>query len=262
MKISVKPKLGWLHARAGKVVTVAHDHQVSVTSYDPNGDSGRQRRTFDTKWMTARVGDVAFEIVGVKAGKVLGHSYISGDATALNRYGDCPPHWFAPTAGWRVEFPVDGEASGKTHGQMIAAILRCKYAPDPCRIVVFELVLPTHADDPTGDQLVKRVAEWFMQAYQYEPADSDPGMDPQSLPPEDALVRHAHVLAHLHSTGKKGCHVGLHFQPPAHASAHAAQLFQTQLLLASVDLERVDVFDQDGFETLLYPEGLPQDLKR
>jgi hypothetical protein len=34
------------------------------------------------------------------------------------------------------------------------------------------------------------------------------------------------------------------------------------MLLGSVDLERVDVFDQDGFETRLYPEGLPRDLKR
>lgn len=247
MKLSVQRKLGFLHVRAGKIVTVAHDHQVSVSSYDPQG-APTQRR-FDGKWVTAKVGDVAFEIVGVKANKVLGHSYISGDALALNRYGDCPAHWFAPGSGWHVEFPTEGVLSGKTPAQMIAAVLRCKYAP--CHVVVFEQALPTHADDRTGDKLVKHVADWFMNAYQYEPTEE------AEAPPDDAIIQRAHFLAHLHSTNKKGCHVGLHFQPPQQASEFCAQPFQTQMLLASTDLERVDIFDGGGFEERLGQLGTP-----
>lgn len=105
MKISLdrswRPGVVWV--RGSRVCKVAHDHQVP-TKMQNIAETGEKRRTFDAPWVTAKVGDLAVEVVAVKTGNVMGFSYISGDAIALNRYTDTPSHWFVEAKALKLNF--------------------------------------------------------------------------------------------------------------------------------------------------------------
>lgn len=66
---------------------VTHDHQVSTKGYDKRPDDALGKaRSFDAGGVTASTGDLAVEVIAMKAEGVLGYVYLSGPAINVVRY--------------------------------------------------------------------------------------------------------------------------------------------------------------------------------
>jgi hypothetical protein len=278
MKLSLQKKWGggFVHVRAGAIVTVAHDHQVATSSYMPESHAEGSRRTFapSERWMTAKVGDLAFELVAVATGKRVATSYLSGAAIGLMRYDDAPApaHWFTPSVGWRVSFPREPLSAGMTQDQMYAAILRCKYAPPGVRVITFDLELPRTSDDPTGKHMLGYVSAWFQDAYTLGPDPTGEHSAPNKKvndrlarsvirsripdlgPFDPELARPTgHLIGFVHTDKKKtpGCYT-LHCQPTGETDDYGATAFQVAALTTCrpvpSSLLPVDIFDHAYYE--------------
>lgn len=212
MNLTLVRKLGMVHVRAGQLLAVAHDHQVPTNGQSTAEPEEYRRRFGGEKWVTAHIGDLAVEIVAVGNGKVIGHSYIAGDAIQLNRYQPAPAHFFVPARVLRAD--LSRLSSSMTFEQVMGAFVAMKYAAAP--VCVFDLVVDGRPDVETAMNVISK-------AYQYVPShqtDEDAMSDPTI----------AHVIGAVSIKGdKKGLGL-LHLQPPRHASDWACSGFQNQLL--------------------------------
>lgn len=101
MKLSLERKWGYAQIRGGRVLKVVHEHPVSTEGYNPRVDGETNPLTGEApkpagteKWRTARVGDLAVEVVMVKTGKVWGLVYLTGPAINIWRTHPWLNDWF------------------------------------------------------------------------------------------------------------------------------------------------------------------------
>lgn len=234
MKLSVKRRWGFVHVRGGRVLTVAHDHQISASTYDAkvdevvyvpesslrHGVKPHQKRDFDAKWTTAKVGDLAVEIVAQKTARLLGYAYLCGEAINTIRYlndgeRDRVAAWFTPGIGLRFTIPLDLQLE-----EFIAAVMVIKYggAAVACSRV-----------EVSSDGYLEAALNGLVSAYAHEVE----GMVPTT---------HMLVTAAVRKEKKLGT---VHCQPPKHAQPYAAQPFLHELLLSSTDLAPHEFFSPD-----------------
>lgn len=214
MKLSLKRKLGFVHVKASRLLMVAHDHQVT-TGTENALDPADRRADDGTKWVTARIGDLAIEMVAVQTGNVIGYSYIAGDAIRLNLYrAAAPAHWFTDAKAVRwdmtwLEQDLERSRRGQPHQvgveDLIAGAMKLKY----CGADVVVLNLTCDAEDG------KNAAGVLQGAFSYV-ADGSADND-------------AHLLG-LIEEKKTETIVAIHSQPARHSSNQCANAFQVALL--------------------------------
>ena len=213
MKLSLERKFGTLHVRPGRLLTVAHDHQV-LTSTVTIAEGEQHVRKFapDEKWVTAEEGDLAVEVVAVKTGKVIAYSYIAGEATQLMLYTQPQNHWFTPAACVRAD--LSKMDLSLEPAQIMAGIIAMKYAP--VDVVVFEAETETRED-------IQALMKIFERGY---------CMVPDELTDEQASQLHCtHLVGWIGTGKKKGPSGGVHFQPPKHSADYCTTQFQSRLLV-------------------------------
>jgi hypothetical protein len=226
MKLSVRKRWGFVHVRGGRVLTVSHDHQISTSTFDRQADEAmaptpesslrlgakpNQKRTFDAKWVTAKVGDLAVEIVVQKTGKILGYTYLCGDAINVVRYvnegeSERVASWFTLGRGMRFTIPLELELE-----PFIAAVMGIKYSGADVACARLEV---------SDDVYMEAALNGLLAAYAYE-AD---GTEATTHMMVSAFVR------------KPKCMGTVHCQPKKHAQDFAAQPFLHELLLSSPEL--------------------------
>lgn len=219
MKLSIKKTFGAIHVRPGRLLRVAHDHQVPIASQAVN-EPPQYLRTFEvgTKWVTATVGSLALEIVAVKTGVVMGYAYLSGPAIRLNLYRqDAPPHWFSPARaiiGSTLSLP--GAISGAgDYSAIVSGFMALKYSG--ADVVVIELEVDSEANMHDAMRLVQA-------GYCHIPADMT---DEQAK--VDTTAAHMIGAVHVRKTKMVGM---IHFQPPRDASEWCCAAFQNDLVRA------------------------------
>lgn len=226
MKLSLSKRFGWIHCRGGKLVRVAKEHAVPSSGRSRVGhvegatDLGgkpipQESPQKDQKWVTAKENDLAVEVVAVKTGKVLGHSYLSGPAIQLNRYTPAQDDWFRPVTGRLIEIPDPHTWEGGREAffeHCIGLLMQVRYGEDA--VGGFEY----QAQD---DEDARGAAHSIAQMWSYEPVEDKDRQRPE-----------AHLFALIH--GKKPFLITLHFQPPDHASDFAATGFQIKLVLSAL----------------------------
>lgn len=233
MKLSLQPMLGAVQVRGGRLLEVAHDHRVSTGTANmmapAKDDKGRPAaKPFNSKWVNAKVGDLAMELVVVKTGRVLGVTYLSGDALQLNLYSnDLPPFWFTEAIGWSVFRPPFPAATEGHESRMLRAVERCKRSQ--ARLVAFVLEVAT--DKP---EELYRAHEWFWHAFA------------QLSDREAEHTQIAHVMGFFQTKKKhKGPVALFHSQPPRDVDKYCASGFQIDLVNTSPNLIAKDVLSDD-----------------
>jgi len=223
MKLSVRKRWGFVHVRGGRVLTVSHDHQVSTSTFDRRVDEAiaptpesslrlgakpNQKRTFDAKWVTAKVGDLAVEILAQKTGKLLGYTYLCGDAINVIRYvSEQEPgrvaSWFTPGRGLRFSIPLELELE-----QFITSVMGIKYSGADVACARLETSDEGH---------MEAALNGLLAAYAYE---------------ADGIEATTHMMVSVVVRKQKGLGT-VHCQPKKHAQDFAAQPFLHALLLSS-----------------------------
>jgi hypothetical protein len=218
VKLSIAPRFGHIHVRGGRLLKVAHDHQVPCTTENLAEPEEFKRRGSD-KWVTAKIGDFAIELVAVKTGKVIGYSYLAGDAIRLHLYrAGAPEHWFTPAQIQRADTTWLAAQATPDVSVLVGGMMGAKYGT--ADIVVFEILV----DEPD----LSAAANVFPKAYCYEPADPCPN--------------EAHIIGRIVTrAGLRGPMTLLHFQPPRHKNEHAIGGFQNTLLIDGTP--GIEVFD-------------------
>lgn len=240
MKLTLERRLGAVQVRGGALLKVAKEHAVSSVGRPVHAhDHPQALPEPDGKWAFAKIGDLAVEVIAVKTGKTLGHSYLSGPAIQCNRYTPAQADWFEPATGKIVELPnkptakeletacqhlpvsSSKELIQKMMGEYVESVaLRAletliagTYADvDVCAFEVF-----VEDEDEAADAL-----QFFSTAGDYQPAkDSGPA------------TSHLMGLISAGKHGKKGSAM-LHFQPPHHASERCVTPFQIGLVLSAL----------------------------
>jgi hypothetical protein len=216
MKLSVRKRFGWIHVRGGRVLRVVKPHAVRTSGRSAYADEEKSsheppRWKAGEKWVYTEEGDVAVEIVAVKTGKVLGHSYLSGPAIQLNGYTPFEEDWFEEAKGTFVEVPHPdgGKLSTEFIENVIGMFMGVKYSKDA--------VLGAFVYECTKGEDMRDVAEGLTRMWSYE---------------HDTDESTAHLLG-LVKGHPKGV-VIMHFQPTKHASDFAATGFQIELVLGAV----------------------------
>jgi hypothetical protein len=222
MKLSIKPRFGFVCVQGGRILVVTHEHQVPTSGYDASADHATlegprlapeqpefRSRTFDAKWISAAIGDVAVEVLSVKTGKVLGYAYLSGPAINVIRYvsdldRETVHGWFAEGKGIRFSPPSDREVE-----LLIHAMMAIKYGD--AHVAFCQVKVPT-------DQLVSEVLTAIGRASSYEAPDRE---------------WHTHIMVKAIGPKQVGT---IHHQPPQHAQAYAAQPFFHDLVHSSAHL--------------------------
>lgn len=218
MNLSLDRKWGMLRVRAGRLLAVAHPHQVTTSTLSHADPEVSHRRKFaaDEKWVTTNVGDLALEILAVKTGKVIGYSYLCGPATQLHLYSaGAPAHWFAPARAIRgdlSELPVRMADPPK----VIAGFMKLKYQ-SAAQLVVVELVVPTKEAVHEALEFLKGVIVYMPTSMTDDAAKTD--------------LTAAHVIARVGVAGKKTPVGLLHYQPPRHAAGHSSSGFQQAMAI-------------------------------
>lgn len=226
MKLSIKRRFGFVQVRGGRVVTVTHDHQIPIGTESSIEDKRYARKWSGEKWVTAKIGDLAIEIFAVKTDKLLGYSYLSGNAIRLNLYRNDVEHWFEAAKVYRVKTePL--EQQEMTPEQFVAGMMRCKYAD--ARVVVFHMFVKTKDDLMTA-------CEVFKHSYGYAPFD---------VSDEQEYSAPTNLLAHIESR-KPEHHALMHFQPPKDSQEYAATGFQIELVHGSPACEPFDPWNEEN----------------
>lgn len=216
MKLSVKPRFGMVHVRGGQVLRVAHDHQVSLKGYDKRPDDALGKsRSFDARWVTAVIGDLAVEVVARKTDGVLGYAYLSGPAINVVRYVSDADRalvagWFASARGIRATSPTQ-EMSASDFETWVG---KMKYVDADVVSAIFGCPRGRTAD----------TMQALARLYSSTPA------------PDDRRPLTADLIGRVQEDGGKGFGV-VHFQVPARAQDHACQPFPCDLLLSSPALQ-------------------------
>jgi hypothetical protein len=240
MKISLCPKLGFIHVKGGRFLRVTTAHRVLVGTLNEyeinqraapdllaNGEPRPPRFPRGTSHVFTNEGDLALEIVNVKTGKPLGHTYLSGPALLLNSY-DAHPEWFRQATGVRVEIP--GPASAEDTMESVIQRMADDLVPfkhsESIDAAVFQVVLP-----PTvSDEVPSAVCHCIIKAW----------MTSEAAPTDIChLIGVSERDKERRTFAKKPkpiC-IGLHFQPPRDACDFQVGIFQTGLALTAVGIE-------------------------
>jgi hypothetical protein len=210
VKLSVRKRMGWVHVRGGRILRVAKEHAVRASGRSTL--EGGKAPAGDEQWVYTKEGDLAVEVIAVKTGKVLGHSYLSGPAIQLNGYTPFDDDWFGEEVkSTFVDIPHPRGAFGDEFIKKVVGVLMD----------------------------VKYSEEYGVGAFHYE---CDPGEDPRDVGQGIMQMWGYHddrePTAHLFglvtpAKGKKNV-VVMHFQPPRDAADFAATGFQTELVLGVV----------------------------
>lgn len=242
MKLSVTNKLGFLRVHGGSVLRVAHDHQIATISYNSSVDRDRSStqpstvhgimpfkpRDVGEKWSTAKVGDIAVEIISKKTQKLIGHAYLTGAAINLIRYASAtpaPPHFFEPGLGIRID-PTPPSIDFPP-AKFVAAMMVVKYASE-ADIAVATIKVP-------DQETAMKCAHGLAQAYSY----GAHAMTEDAPKPPDART---HFLATIKLLKNEKRLVTLHLQPPKDAGEYAAQPFFHEIVQSSPALVDFDFF--------------------
>jgi len=232
VKLTVKRKLelGWTRVVGGRVLRVVHDHQIRTASYSshteekglaipwPAGLRGAaptpaKKRTFDTNWLTASVGDIAVEVLFDSTKRILGYLYLSGSAINLLRYvsgvdKDLVAGWFATGKGIRIDLDRAHEMEPE---QFIAAMIGVKYSGADVAVAYLDLNVHEEA---------QAVVQVTGNAFSYEAEDG--------LPPTADLV--------LKLTSRDKHTTYAHLQIPARSQDYGIQPFAYDVLLSSPEV--------------------------
>jgi len=223
MKLSLKKKPGWTHVRGGRLVRVAKSHPVPTSGWSPYALEYKKdllgrpkpvaRFAEGEKWVFAKEGDLAVEILAADSRASLGFSYISGPAIQLNRYREVEANFFEAASGKIVEIPNPSTAQFTREQfaeRVVTAIVGAKYGNDAINAFEYQA-----RDDDEAQLVARKIAEVW---YSYAPADGD-------------TTQRAHLLGVIH--GRKS-HINVHFQPPDAAGEFAATPFQVGLVLSTL----------------------------
>lgn len=211
MKLSAERRFGFIHAKGGKLLRVAHAHQVSLAGFDNRNDHERDPDTGEVKklprrfdpgqtWCTADVGDLALEVLNhQKDDRLLGHVYLSGKAVGIIRYSPAPDHWFGPAELRRFDLRTITEPD-----EAAGAILAMKHAD--VDLVAASLKL-------NGDPYA--AVQWIANILAYEQAPDAP-----------PLPKRADVVFVIRGHRRKGA---LHYQAPGREQPFSATPFAMEL---------------------------------
>jgi hypothetical protein len=213
VKLSLAKKFGCIQCRGGEVLRVATEHAVSGQGLGEQPHA----RTDLPAWVFAKPGDLAVELVAVKTGKVLGHTYLSGNAIQVNRYTNAQEGWFEPCKARLVELPTIEKLKPKSvkefQDAMLATVVEMKYADYDLQGFEFRCA---RVEEP------EQVANFILECARYKPEG------------EERAVR-AEVLGMVtKGRGKRKKAVVLHFQRPDSAQDNAASAFQASLLVSAL----------------------------
>lgn len=211
MKLSIKKRMGWIHARGGRILRVAQPHVVKSSGRSAFEDGPAPAG--EEKWVYTKEGDLAVEIIAVKTGKVLGHSYLSGPAIQLNGYTPFDEDWFGDEAkATFVDVPHPRGAFTQDFIQKIVGVLMDFKYSEEYAVGAFHYKCDEGED--THD-----VANGILQMWRYE---------------DETRTTSTHMLGLVTPhKGRKNV-VTLHFQPPKDAADFAAAGFQIELVLSAV----------------------------
>lgn len=227
MKLSVKRKWGCVQVRGGRVMVAAREHSVAASSYDARTDAQKvettewsapfKKRAFDKPWVTAAVGDLAIEIVGVKVERVLGYGYLAGPAINVIRYVSDQDRalvasWFTPGVAVRLDLTDVQkrlESNALTVEHCVAGMMAIKYGEIDVAVVDHEV--------PSEDE-IQAVFQWLAQTYSYD---------------TDEAQARGHLMGCIRHRKRSAF---AHFQPPKHASDYACQPFFFDLVNSSPHL--------------------------
>lgn len=231
MRMSIKRRLGMVQVAGGRILRVNHDHLVSTKGYDARPDSLERMpppadpempglapfkpRALDHGWETALVGDLAIEVIGVKAGRVLGYAYLSGRPISIIRH--VCDHDREQVAGWfdegrGVRFEVEPEIKPAA---LVEGMMALKYGGADiaaCRLRV------ANAEE------AQYAGAAFATAYSYGREDLEATTDV--------------ICGFDLARGKEACM--MHFQTVKRAQDYAVQPFVVDLVLSSTHLVPVD----------------------
>lgn len=236
MSVSLKKRRGAIHVKAGRLVRVAMDHPVPTKGREAHVGApvedffkGAQGPATFVKNPVARQGDLAIELLGAKSGKLVGRSYLTGEAINIVYYSGetLDPAMFASARVERLpiskDFISDVEAFAAARfggtADVYVFFAKCRNKPHVDSI--------THAVNFL----------WNAEPDNENIATALQGT-PVYLPTLIAFEAHRHkedIAGKRHLVGllrwKKRAAV-LHFQPPHHADDRlCATPFQAQLLL-------------------------------
>jgi hypothetical protein len=217
VKLSLKKKLGWVHVRGGELVRVVQAHAVQTNTSNIN-QTEHNRPADDTKWVYCEAGDLALEIINVKTGVMIAHSYLSGPAIQLARYTPPQVGWFGPaTLLGTATLP---EPTEQDHGdafieRFVGAMMGLKYGG----IDIVAYRGRAHDLEHAHGQM-----DAMIRAWKYVPAADVP----------DKPVCTTHLIGIIEQCKKKGGTL-VHFQPPHHASDIPASIFQAGLVLSAAE---------------------------
>lgn len=211
MKLTLKKKFGWTHVRGGDLVRVAIEHAVPTRTRTELQTEYARPRTKEG-WVYCAKGDLALEIVAVKTGQVLGHSYLSGPAIQLHRYSTPQSDWFegATLEGVTLPVPAEDDDPEGFMPRFIGAMMDLKYGP--LDVVGFKGTAKSMDD-------AKKAMEFFQYAWSGAPQVEEP--------PEATT----HFIGVIEVDG--GGAMVIHFQPKKHADDLAASHFQAGLVVSA-----------------------------
>ena len=177
--------------------------------------------------VNAEVGDLAIEVVYAKTGNLVGYSYLSGPAIQLIRYVNGPGvRWFAPDPVSVRRLDLPGPEAYESRQAYWEALIPTVSAAriGPPAVYAFEIKVP---GAQVGD--AANVADVVVNAW---------AMVPSEITDEELKERSQSHLVGLVFAGKKGGGADVHLQPPKHAGAWSATVFQIALVLDALKTGR------------------------
>lgn len=207
-----------------RLVRVVSEHKVNLAGL-PIKNPGASLRE-NSGWGTAKVGDLAVELVWRKTKKVIGWSYLSGECIQAVRYLDEQRRWppaessYDPILGTLIVLPDEIEKPTEAEANafltvVFTALQAGRYLGATRPIAVFELQVKTAP--------VQQALDFIMHALHYK-------MEGPDVPPEADVLG---VVTGRDADGKKNG-ATIHSQAPDRAQTHAATPFQIHMVIDAV----------------------------
>lgn len=206
---------GAVHVRAGKLVKVVLEHEVSLEGLDRaqpaavGAEAEPPQFVPGQKVTTAKVDDLAIEIVSVKTQRVIGHSYLNGGAVRVNRYGPAMVDWFADASMARLDMSSPHDFDDAV-GMIFAA-----------RNATVDLVLLGVQDAADPQAVMRFVGEWL-----YAVDESGKATSPATA---DVVV----LIAGLRDRRNRWPFALITHQQPSRAVSWGMTLFQARLAMTT-----------------------------
>ena len=225
MKLSCKKKFGWIHVRGGRILRAIKTHAVQTKTRSAVADHWEESKwskkkprflNNETRVFCAPE-DLAIEMIAVKTGKVMGYSYLSGDAIQLNTYGRCEWIGTEEVPATLLTFPSPSEADYETKeaqkefiNEVVGLLMKYKYGEH--EVVGVEYQGQNRVD-------AEGAANHFMELIGYEDTRKP--------------TYNTHFIGGFFYAKKKSG-ILIHSQPPRDAGDFCVTSFQSELVLGSV----------------------------